>query len=108
MALCDGSLSLENEKVSFWTTCGLPEPVPEYKFHPTRKWRFDFAWIEHHVALEIEGGIWTRGAHVRGKHFLSDMEKYNEAGKLGWRVFRFTPQQYKHGIAHAFLREVIL
>ena len=23
---------------------GLPVPIPEYRFHPTRKWRFDYAW----------------------------------------------------------------
>jgi len=92
--------------VSFWKAYGLPEPVPEYRFHPVRKWRFDFAWPLHMIAMEIEGGIWTRGAHVRAIHFMSDMEKYNEAAKMGWRVFRFTPQQYNKGIATDFLRGV--
>ena len=35
-----------------------------------------------------EGGIFSGGAHTRGKHFQSDCEKYNTAGLMGWRVFR--------------------
>ena len=93
--------------MSFWKAYGLPEPVPEHKFHPVRKWRFDFAWIQQKVAVEIEGGIWTHGAHVRALHYISDMEKYNEAAKLGWRVFRFTPQQYKKGVVQSFLLTVL-
>jgi len=93
--------------VSFWTAYGIPDPVPEFKFHPIRKWRFDYAWPTQKVAVEIEGGIWTRGAHVRGKHYLSDMGKYNEAAKLGWRVFRFTPQQFKHGVVQSFILGVL-
>lgn len=69
----------------------LPEPVREYRFHPTRRWRFDFAWPDAKVAVECEGGIWSRGRHVRGRGFESDCEKYNAATLLGWRVFRCTP-----------------
>jgi very-short-patch-repair endonuclease len=93
--------------LSFWTAYGLPEPKPEWKFHPTRKWRFDFGWPEQKVAVEIEGGIWNQGAHVRAIHYMSDMEKYNAAAKLGWRVFRFTPQQFKKGEVQAFLLEIL-
>jgi very-short-patch-repair endonuclease len=89
-----------------WGIYGLPKPEKEYRFHPTRKWRFDFAWPNRKVAVEIEGGIWNRGAHVRGAHFLSDCEKYNSAGALGWRVFRFVPQQLKKGEAQAFMKGV--
>lgn len=67
----------------------LPLPVREHKFHPTRKWRFDFAWPDEMVAVEIEGGIWVGGAHNRPKHFISDCEKYNNAVILGWRLLRF-------------------
>jgi very-short-patch-repair endonuclease len=92
--------------MSFWTATGLPDPITEFKFHPVRKWRFDYAWPDRKVALEIEGGIWNRGAHVRALHYMSDMEKYNEAQKLGWRVFRFTPQQFKKGDVQSFLLDV--
>lgn len=67
------------------------ECVKEYKFHPTRKWRFDYAIPEYKIALEVEGGVWTRGRHTSPKGFLNDIEKYNTATLMGWRVFRTTP-----------------
>lgn len=67
---------------------GLPNPETEYQFHPTRKWRFDFAYPDRKIAFEYEGGIWSGGAHTRGQHFKSDCEKYNNAGLLGWTVYR--------------------
>lgn len=63
--------------------------VPEYKFHPTRKWRFDFAHLETKVAIELEGGVYSFGRHNRAQGFLDDMEKYNAALERGWRVFRY-------------------
>lgn len=60
----------------------------EFRFHPERRWRFDFAWPEHAVALEIEGGIYCGGRHVRPAGYSRDCVKYNEAQLLGWRVFR--------------------
>ena len=69
------------------------EVVTEYRFHPVRRWRFDFAIPGHMIAIEKEGGVWTRGRHTRGKGYIGDMEKYNNATALGWRVLRFTPDQ---------------
>ena len=62
----------------------------EYRFHPLRKWRFDFAHVETKTAIELEGGIWTGGAHTRGRHYAGDCEKYNAAALAGWTVFRLT------------------
>ena len=70
---------------------GLPAPVREHRFHPVRRWRFDYAWIEHKVALEVEGGVWTGGRHTRGTGFVADIEKYNAAVVAGWRVVRVVP-----------------
>lgn len=69
---------------------GHAVPVREYKFHATRNWRFDFAWPEARVAVEIEGGVWKGGRHTRGAGFIGDCEKYNAAVLDGWRVFRLT------------------
>lgn len=65
--------------------------VKEFKFHPVRKWRFDYAVPEHKIALEVEGGVWTGGRHTSPIGFLGDIEKYNTATLMGWRVFRTTP-----------------
>lgn len=90
-----------------WELYGLPPPQTEIRFHPTRKWRFDYAWPEYdQIAVEIEGGIWSGGRHVRGKGYLGDLHKYNEAARLGWRVFRFTPQQVKTGEAQSYMRTI--
>lgn len=91
-----------------WEIYGIPPPEIEYKFCPTRKWRFDYAWpLPSKVAVEIEGAVWTHGRHTRGAGFVADMSKYNEAGKLGWRVFRFTPQQLRKGEAQEFMKAVL-
>lgn len=92
--------------MSLFTAFKIPEPSLEYRFHPDRKWRFDYAWIPQKIAMEIEGGVWSGGRHTRGAGFLKDMEKYNQAARLGWRVFRFTPQQLVKCEAHEFLRDL--
>lgn len=68
----------------------------EYKFHPKRKWRFDFAIPEYKIAIEIEGGIWLIGRHNRPISMIKDFEKYNEAAKLGWRILKYTPEQVRN------------
>ena len=69
----------------------LPQPVTEFRFDPARRWRFDYAWVDARLALEVEGGVWTHGRHTRGAGFLADIEKYNRATILGWRLLRTTP-----------------
>ena len=66
--------------------------VVEFAFHPTRKWRFDYAIPAAMVAIEVEGGAYTNGRHTRGKGFENDLEKYNTAESMGWHVLRFTPE----------------
>ena len=71
----------------------LPAPEPEFRFHPVRRWRFDWAFPPERVAVEVEGGAWTRGRHTRGAGFIGDCEKYSVAATLGWRIIRVTPDQ---------------
>lgn len=71
------------------------EVVAEHRFHPTRMWRFDYAIPEHRIAIEIDGGVWQIGRHNRPKGYIADLDKFNNAAALGWRVLKFTPQQ-KH------------
>jgi very-short-patch-repair endonuclease len=69
---------------------GLPEPVTEYAFAPPRKWRFDLAWPDRHIAIEVDGGTWTGGRHVSGTGYERDCIKLNMAAELGWTVYRYT------------------
>ena len=74
---------------------GVPEPEREYMFAKEamgRRWRWDFCWPSHMLAVELEGGVWSRGRHTRGAGFIADCEKYNAATLLGWRLLRFTRQ----------------
>ena len=87
--------------------CGLPEPVRELMFAPPRRWRFDFSWIDKKLAVEVEGGAWTGGRHTRGAGFEADMEKYNMAVLLGWRVLRFAPIHLKTGVAIQQIEEAL-
>jgi very-short-patch-repair endonuclease len=85
----------------------LPTPQRELKFHPSRKWRFDFAFPTHMLAVEVEGGVWTGGRHTRGKGFTDDCEKYNQAALLGWRVLRFPADTIKSGEALRMIEECL-
>lgn len=79
----------------------------EYRFHPERKWRFDVA-VKGNITqygFEIEGGIFIQGRHTRGAAYEKDMEKYNTAAAMGWKVFRFTPKQILKGQAKEFLEK---
>ena len=70
-------------------------PDFEVKFHPTRKWRFDYCWQSKMIALEVEGGVFSGGRHTRGLGFMNDIEKYNNASLLGYRLIRTTPTELR-------------
>lgn len=65
--------------------------VREHQFHNTRKWRFDYAFPDLKVAIEVDGAVWTLGRHNRPAGYLADMEKLNTAASMGWLVLRITP-----------------
>jgi very-short-patch-repair endonuclease len=69
---------------------GMIEPEYEYRFHPTRRWRFDVAFPKAKVAVELDGGVYTQGRHTRGAGFEGDCEKINAALDLGWVVYRYS------------------
>lgn len=85
---------------------GLPLPVREYRFCE-RRWRFDFAWPDERLAVEVEGGSWTQGRHTRGNGFRRDCIKYNRAAMDGWTVLRFTGDQVTNGMALEAIRRVL-
>jgi len=69
----------------------MPTPETEVEFALPRKFRLDYAWVDAKVGLEVDGGIWTGGAHGRGTGITRDQEKTNIAAGLGWRILRCTP-----------------
>jgi len=83
---------------------GLPAPDLEHPFAKPRRWRFDLAWPAHKLAVEVEGGTWAGGRHSRGSGYELDVEKYNEATLLGWRVLRVTTHMVTDGRALAIIQ----
>jgi len=95
----------------------LPEPVKNYLFANSHRWKFDRAWPRHKVAVELEGSISvsylikchkcnirvrvkkTNGSlgkvvRIHGwkksyNKFRADLLKYNFASADGWIVLHF-------------------
>ncbi|WFQ78171.1 hypothetical protein PXH59_00565 (plasmid) [Xenorhabdus sp. SF857] len=105
---------------------GLPMPLwgkDELQFHPNRRWRFDFAWMEQKIAVEVEGGTYNHGKekydsysgkkitqksrHLTPTGFHDDCIKYGEAAILGWCVIRVDAKMVKDGSALAMLESAL-
>jgi hypothetical protein len=71
-----------------WAEWGGPPLAKEYKFHTRRRWRFDYYHEPTKTAVEIHGGVWSNGRHVRGSGFLNDLEKLNAAAMQGITVLQ--------------------
>src|SRR5690349_12801706 len=84
---------------------GLPAFEREYVFAHSigRRWRFDFAWPQYRLAVEIEGLVVMRiggelvckGRHASIQGFKDDCEKYAWAVFFGWHVMRFEQSKAK-------------
>lgn len=74
----------------------IPEYEEELRFHPVRRWRFDWAIPELKIAIEYEGLISKKSRHTTIKGYSNDTIKYNEAGKHGWTVLRYTALTYQN------------
>lgn len=87
---------------------GLPQPVREHRFHPPRRWRFDYCWPTGKIAVEIDGGTWVAGRHTSGAGYEKDCEKFNQAALDGWLVFHFTTKMVTDGRAFSTLEMISL
>ena len=103
----------------------LPVPVREHRFAAEavggpgkgvrqrlkeaglKDWRFDMAWPDLMLAVEIEGGAWVGGRHTRGAGFAEDLRKYDAAMRLGWNVYRCDGSLVKSGHAVQTIRHLI-
>ena len=86
----------------------LPEPIREHRFHPTRRWRFDAAWPEFMLAVEVEGGQWLKKSrHTTGSGFTADLEKYHHGMELGWNIYRCSAELINDGRAVALIQKLI-
>jgi len=107
MTNCIGKLSAGQILLAELRSAGLPQPTAEHHFHPMRRWRLDYAWADRLVAVEIHGGVYIGGRHVRGVGFERDREKMNSAQILGWTVLEYSTGQVLSGLAITQLREAL-
>ena len=99
--LTNGKISIEKESIKklLWVLHRegkIPEYVEEFEFHPSRKFRFDWAIPTLKIAIEYEGVFSKKSRHTTVSGYTEDCNKYNEAVKLGWRVLRYTAKNYKN------------
>lgn len=78
----------------WFRACRLPIPKFEYRFHPDRKWRADICYPDLKLMIEIHGGNWVGGKHVRPAGFRKDREKIAAAQTLGYIVLEFQPEDF--------------
>ena len=99
---------LADAAVKHWERAGLPAVVTQFKFHPERQWRFDFAFgvyphampestpMPPSIAIEVQGGNFMKsgaGAHGRGAALRKEYEKWRAAAELGWRILPVLPEE---------------
>ena len=86
---------------------GLPEPRREYAAVSGRKFRFDFAWPNFKLLLEVQGGTWIKGGHSTGKGIGRDCEKECLALAEGWRVAHVDGDQVRAGKAVLWIEAIL-
>lgn len=89
--------TLKENFLGCWKAFGGPDLEEEFKFHPERKWRFDFVHHQSRVAVEVDGGVFMNGGHCRGAQITKDYEKRNAATAAGWHVFQLTSVNIREG-----------
>ena len=92
-----------------WRALDGPPFEREFAFAPPRKWRFDFAWPDSLIAVEIEGGAYegeARGRHMRQGGFAADCEKYANCALMGWRCIRLTPAMIQPAMLNRIIMEI--
>lgn len=68
-----------------------------------RKHRADIAWPADRLAVEIDGGVYSRRAHGSITGILTGMQKQNLYASIRWHCLRVTPDQVKSGLALAMV-----
>ncbi len=92
---------LEDTLVWQLRAVGIEAPLRQHQFAASlgRKWRFDLAWDARLVAVEVQGGLWSKGAHVQPMHLEREYEKLATAASLGWRVLPVHAKMIESGEA---------
>lgn len=90
--------ALEDRLARDLVALGVGPPMRQFRFC-SRRWRFDFAWPDAKLAVEVDGGTWSGGRHTRGSGYEKDTQKLNAANLLGWTLLRYTGGMVRSGEA---------
>lgn len=108
---------LEAEAALLVMAANLPQPERNYPLgcEIGRKWTIDFAWPEHRIGLEIDGGAIIH-RRVNGRVIAIPGRHHSEAGRrrdmirdayamlTGWRIFRADAAILRAGLALDWVR----
>ncbi len=90
---------------------GLPLPQTEFRFHPKRLWRADYAWPDRMLLIERHGGLFMTGragmAHAMPTSIRRDWEKANAAQLLGYVILQFESKSLDSGAALETIKQVL-
>jgi very-short-patch-repair endonuclease len=97
---------------------GLPEPKEQFMLpESARKYRWDFAWPQYRLVVEVNGGIWVPSEHSTGTGIKRDYDKNNEGELCGYSQLTFDSgaiddgsavlliQKFMHGYAERVMAE---
>lgn len=70
----------------------------QYKWHPDRRFKADFL-VMPDILVEVQGGIWTKGRHVRAMGYQMDCQKMCLAQLHGYSILYVTDKMIQSGEA---------
>lgn len=111
-------LSVEDGFAKLIQIEGLPNPVRQFHVYPltallSKKprrlvpWRYDFAWPERKLLVDVQGGVFIRGRHVRGAGYERDCRKHSHAVLQGYSVLTVTSSMVRSHEAMRILSEAL-
>jgi len=86
---------------------GLPAPEAEFSAIEGRRYRWDFAWPNQKVLVEVQGAVWVKGGHSTGTGITRDAEKNNLAILAGWKPLIVTADHIKSGKALEWIKQAL-
>jgi len=86
---------LEREFDKYAGYFNMPPVEKQLRFAPPRRFRFDRSYRDEHVAIELDGGVFSHGQHVRGIGYENNCVKNNLAIENGWVVLHYTSGQLR-------------
>ena len=86
---------------------GIPRGEAQYRIVPGRLYTWDRAWPDQRVCVEVQGAVWTNGAHSRGSGVQRDCMKASMAAALGWRCLPVTREMIEDGTAIKLIAQAL-